>query len=101
MCENNLSRLHASETDTVSEHQPPQEESTAPVRIDRSDFVQRHRYRCPNGHSSWEPTNSHIWCPTCRRQWEHRDRDVDAEHYHVVDDVTGEEIHWSRVVLVR
>jgi hypothetical protein len=70
-----------------------------PVRIDRSQFAQRHRYTCPEGHSNWAPTNNHLWCQTCRRQYEHG-RDVDPEHYHVVDQVTGEEITWARVELV-
>ncbi|MFW5905611.1 MAG: hypothetical protein ACOCUO_02065, partial [archaeon] len=50
------------------------------VVIDRSDFVDRHRYVCPNGHSRWDPTNAHIWCRSCRDQYEAGD-DVDPEHY--------------------
>lgn len=68
------------------------------VRIDRSKAHVRYRYTCPNGHVGWAPTNSHLWCSSCRRQYEHGD-DVDAEHYHIVDQKTGEKIGWARVVL--
>ena len=69
------------------------------VRVDRSNFVERHRYRCPNGHSTWEPTNSHIWCAQCQ-QAARQGANVEAEHYHIVDEKTGEKVNWSRVVLV-
>lgn len=69
------------------------------VRIDRDDDVERLQYRCPNGHVNWSRTNSHIWCQSCARQSEH-DSDVDPEHWHIVDEKTGEEIAWSAVEVV-
>jgi hypothetical protein len=68
------------------------------IEIDRSNDVERYRWTCPEGHVDWAPTNNHLWCSTCRRQYEHG-RDVDPEHYHVVDQQTGEEIPWTRVEL--
>jgi len=76
-------------------------DSRAMVEIDRSVPHVRWRYLCPNGHSgrSWDATNSHIWCSKCRRLYE-AGRDVDAEHYHLVDKKTGEEIPFASVRLV-
>lgn len=31
--------------------------------IYRSNLLDRTRYVCPNGHSDWDRTNSHIWLP--------------------------------------
>lgn len=36
-------------------------------RVRLEDETDRWRYRCPNGHTSWEPTNGHFWCVTCAR----------------------------------
>jgi len=69
------------------------------IQIDRSNPVDRYRYTCPEGDVDWSPTNNHLWCATCRRKYEHG-RDVDPEHYYVVDQKTGEEIPWTRVELV-
>jgi hypothetical protein len=69
------------------------------VEIDRSDDAQRWRYRCPNGHTDWSPTNSHVWCKGCRRAVE-AGEDVDPEHYELVDQKTGETIPWSAIELV-
>lgn len=69
------------------------------TEIDRSDALDRYRYTCPEGHTDWSPTNNHLWCATCRRQYEHGE-DMDPEHYHVVDQKTGEEVPWTRVELV-
>ena len=38
------------------------------VRIDLADDVDRWEWRCPEGHTQWEPTNRHFWCATCSRQ---------------------------------
>lgn len=69
------------------------------LKLDRSKFTTRSRYRCPNGHSNWEPTNNHIWCQSCSRAAA-QGADVEAEHWHIVDEVTDEEIAWSTVDLV-
>lgn len=68
------------------------------VTIDRSDDIQRMRYRCPNGHTTWAPTNRHLWCKACRQANEHGE-DLDPEHWHIVDAKTNEKIPWERVEL--
>lgn len=66
------------------------------VRIDRRDPLQKWRYTCPNGHANWDRTNSHIWCPECRRANE-AGADVEVEHYELLDKKRGETIPWSTV----
>jgi len=66
------------------------------VTIDPTDTAEMWRYSCPNGHRNWSPTNNHIWCQGCRRQIE-AGADVDAEHYELVDQKTGESIPWSAI----
>jgi len=68
------------------------------VVIDRSEEPDRYRFVCPNGHTSWDRTNNHIWCPSCRRQAEHG-ADMDPEHYEVFDKKTGQAIPWQNVKL--
>lgn len=68
------------------------------VRIDRSRTAHRWRFLCPEGHTNWDRTNSHIWCRACRRANE-AGKDVDPEHYEILDKKTGETIPWSRVEL--
>lgn len=67
------------------------------VRVDRQD--EPYRWRCPNGHTDWDKTNSHIWCRSCRMQNENGE-DMDPEHYEIVDEKTDREIPWSAVELV-
>jgi hypothetical protein len=62
------------------------------VVITLSSERDRWRYRCPNGHTSWDRTNNHIWCHGCSRR-----PSQDPEHYKLVDNKTGEEIAWSAV----
>lgn len=83
---------------TVTDGSSPND-APDPVRIDRSDAAERYRYRCPNGHVDWSPTNCHAWCRGCRRQAEAGDN-VDPEWYKLVDEMTGQEIPWSAVELV-
>ena len=66
------------------------------VHIDLSATRDRWRYRCPNGHASWEPTNSHCWCSACSRAAQ-QGADVDAEHYELLDVETDELIDWAVV----
>jgi len=68
------------------------------VRIDRSNPVERYRYTCPNGHINWDRTNNHIWCRQCLRAHE-AGEDVHPEHYHIVDQTSGEKISWGAVLL--
>lgn len=69
----------------------------APVEIDRDE--EPYRWRCPNGHTSWDRTNNHIWCPSCRRALEGDARleHERAEHYHIVDARTDQEIPYEVV----
>jgi 5-methylcytosine-specific restriction endonuclease McrA len=41
--------------------------------INVDDSMDRWRYRCPYGHTNWEPTNSHFWCQACSRASKHDD----------------------------
>lgn len=68
------------------------------VRIDRSG-AGRWRYRCPRGHTTWDRTNNHVWCRSCRRQSE-AGEDVDPEWYEIVDARTGKTIPWSAIEVV-
>jgi len=71
--------------------------TTKTVTIDRTG-PDRYRYVCPNGHTNWDRTNNHIWCPECRRQAEHG-ADVEPEHWEIHDKKTGETIPWSAIQL--
>jgi 5-methylcytosine-specific restriction endonuclease McrA len=66
------------------------------IVIEAADDDDALRYRCPNGHNNWSPTNSHIWCQSCARQAEH-DADIEAEHYEIRDEKTGDLIPWSAI----
>lgn len=69
------------------------------VEIDLQDDLDRMRYRCPNGHTSFTRTNNHIWCQSCADAAA-RGLDVEPEHYAILDARTGEEIPWSAVEIV-
>lgn len=69
------------------------------VEIDLEDFVDRQRYRCPNGHASWTPTNSHLWCKSCSDAAEHGG-DVEPEHWEVLDLREERLVPWSAVEVV-
>lgn len=71
------------------------------VEIDRSQFVDRHRYVCSEDrqHSDWDKTNNHIWCRGCRRQCDNGD-DVDPEKYELWDRRREKSIPWSHVRVV-
>ncbi|MCG1002854.1 MULTISPECIES: hypothetical protein [Halobacterium] len=58
----------------------------ARLTIDTDDEIQRWRYRCPRGHSQFEPTNHHWYCTACARSHD----DVDPEFTELVDKQTGE-----------
>lgn len=69
------------------------------VTIDLADEIDRMRYRCPNGHTSFAPTNNHLWCKSCADAAQ-RGHDIEAEHYTLHDARTGEEIAWSDIELI-
>lgn len=64
------------------------------VVVDRDDPTARWRWRCPNGHCDWEPTNGHLWCATCASM-----PDVDPEYWELLDTRTGERVSWAAVEL--
>lgn len=55
------------------------------LTIDTEDEIQRWRYRCPRGHTAWEPTNHHWYCSECARCHD----DVDPSFTELVDKQTG------------
>ena len=56
------------------------------LSIDTDDPTQRWRYRCPRGHSQFEPTNHHWYCVECAQSHE----DWDPEFTQLVDKRTGD-----------
>lgn len=72
--------------------------ATSEVVIDRTDDHDRYRYVCPNGHTTWDRTNNHIWCPSCADH-AHHDNDIDPEHYELLDKRTNETIPWEAVTI--
>ncbi|MWG34798.1 hypothetical protein [Halomarina oriensis] len=73
-------------------------QADAPPRvvIDSTDPLDRRRYRCPNGHVRFEPTNSHVFCRSCADAAKHDDS-VSPDHYELFDAKTGEAVAWSQV----
>lgn len=67
------------------------------VEVDRDE--EPYRWACPQGHTSWERTNSHGWCAECSRAAENG-ADVDPEHWELLDKQTDETIPYSAVVFV-
>jgi hypothetical protein len=66
------------------------------VRIDQDDELDRMRYRCPNNHTRWVPTNNHLYCHSCA---DLADAGEGPEYYELLDVKTSERIAWGRVVL--
>ena len=66
------------------------------VTVRLTDHTDRWRFTCPNGHRSWEPTNSHFWCRQCANHW-----DVDPEFYHLRDRKTGQLLAREQIVFDR
>jgi hypothetical protein len=64
------------------------------VVVDRD--AEPYRWRCPNGHTSWERTNSHGWCPQCAHQSENNG-DVHPEHWEIYDARNDETISYARL----
>ena len=53
------------------------------------------RYTCPRGHTTWEPTNSHLWCAACARYAD----GTDPEFWELHDKKTGETVDHHEVLL--
>jgi hypothetical protein len=49
--------------------------------------IERHRYRCPNGHANWEARDGGFYCITCLTRWGR-----DPYFRALEDDRTGETI---------
>jgi len=69
-------------------------ETNEGVKIDLDDQLDRWKWRCPRGHTTWEPTNNHFWCEKCARAW-----DVDPEFEELTNDKTGESYPREQVTL--
>lgn len=71
------------------------------VNIDWANPSERWRYRCPRGHAgnAFSPTNSHVYCYSCKRQMD-AGEDCSPEHYELVDVKTGETIPYSAIEFV-
>lgn len=63
-----------------------------PIEIDRSDPHDRYRFTCPESHTSWQETDSHLWCRCCSESEDH-----DAVHWTLLDQKTDELIPFSDV----
>jgi hypothetical protein len=50
------------------------------------------RFRCPNGHTSWETTNSHFWCASCASML-----DQDPEYWELWDHKLGRPVPRDRI----
>lgn len=64
------------------------------IVIDSHDEADRWRYRCPNGHARWEPTNNHIYCVACAK---FADPGEGPEYWELRDMRTDKRIPWSRI----
>ena len=69
------------------------------TKIDLSDESDRWEWRCPVGHTAWEPTNFHFWCRQCARSWSHND-DIEPEFQQLRNDRTDELVAREDVRLV-
>lgn len=54
----------------------------------------KHRYECPAGHTSWERTNSHVYCHGCRKE-RATNPDVDPEWYELYDKVENQMVSFE------
>ena len=84
-------------------HKPPEPPSATIddheiVAVDRTQTPDRWRYTCPYGHTDWDRTNCHAWCPACR-QLNESGLDVDPEHYEILDKKREVMIPWEQLRL--
>ncbi|WP_373190087.1 hypothetical protein [Halolamina sp.] len=71
--------------------------STTVTTVELDDESDRWRYRCPNGHTDWEPTNHHFWCASCARTLSDQ---VDPEFKQLHDKREGRTLEREEVRLV-
>ena len=74
-------------------------EVTQKIEIDRSDPLDRYRFVCPNGHTTWDRTNCHGWCASCAAAAEH-DPDIDPEHWEILDKKSDRLIPYEMIEFV-
>jgi hypothetical protein len=68
-------------------------------RINIDDEMDRWRFRCPQGHANWEPTNHHYWCQACSRAARH-DETIDPTFEQLLDKRTGDRLARDEVTIV-
>lgn len=61
------------------------------VEIDLDNARDRWRFKCPNNHTTWEPTNGGIWCQSCSNAG------LDPHYHKLYDGKRGSFIRWSDV----
>ena len=88
---------------STQRHAPPEPPSATigadeVVTIDRRQTADRWRFTCPYGHTDWDRTNNHAWCPTCRHLNE-SGLDIDPEHYAILDKKREVMIPWEQLRL--
>lgn len=69
-------------------------ETTVTIHID--DEIDRWEWRCPRGHTQWEPTNNHWWCARCASGHP----DVEAAFTELTSARTGETVRRDEVILM-
>lgn len=67
------------------------------IRVERDDELARMRWRCPNNHTRWVPTNSHVYCHSCS---ELADAGDGPEWFELLDAKTEETVAFARIELV-
>jgi hypothetical protein len=74
----------------------PRREATI---IDLDDDRARQRYRCPRGHTNWEPLSDAFYCRSCARQDRHGTTGAEP-HFDALEDAeTGARIDRDAVTL--
>lgn len=73
---------------------PPEDERETVLSIDPSNWAEKARLRCPEGHTAWSPSSRWFWCPTCHTDGEQ------AYHQYLIDAKTGERVARWEVELV-
>lgn len=77
----------------------PQSGDEIPIIIDRQCAADRWRYRCPRGHTSWEPMPHAVFCKSCSKQ-SARANGIGAVYHHLIDEKTGDAVPYSYVELI-
>jgi hypothetical protein len=70
----------------------------ARYEIDLDYTIDRWKWRCPRGHTSWEPTNCHFYCTACADQAS-QGEPVEPTFEELTNQQTGETVPRDRLVL--